>query len=435
MRRTIFLTLVLAALCVCSAYAQKIDEPDIKYTEEELKQRFINGESVALADMLWAQGGDMPMAMALDEVDSSKYYDQLNDCEKTMYDNYDANAEAMKDGVRSVTTYVEVHTSGATASNWTTKIEEATGLTFVKFFSRAVYVYFYMDHPEAFWLDLNKVSYTYSGVSISSDGSLIKLNVTMKLRNGMTSYWPECYTSQAQVENDAKAMENRVNEIVSSVPKGVSDFYKAKYFTEWLCQHNTYNSSTSDTRYKYIAPSALLYGEGTDKTKYPVCEGYAEAFKILCDKAGVEAMCITSETHKWNVVKINGKFYFSDPTWCDTTGFTDKMQNYAYLLIGAEKMNDLDSGINHKVVYQTPLTAPPISEKMYIEDKGMPVYDRIYRYYSYLDMDNNSVIDIEDCHELLRQAAGIKEKTAKDITGDNNIDLADAIKYNELMFG
>lgn len=436
MRKIILLTLMLTALHVCGAYAQKIDEPAVKYTEEELEQRLIKGESIALADMLWAEGSDMPMSMALDEIDSAKYYDQLNDCEKAMYNNYAANAEAMKDGVRSVTAYVEVHTSGATAGNWNTKIEEATGLSLVKFFSRPVYVYFYMDHPEVFWVDFNKVSYTYSGLTISPDGSLVTLNAIMKLRDGNERYWPECYTSQAQVEADARAMENKVSEIVSALPKGASDFYKTKYFTEWLCQHNTYNPSISTgTRYMYIAPSALLYGSGSDKTKYPVCEGYAEAFKILCDRAGVESMCITSATHKWNAVKINDRFYFSDPTWCDTTGFSNKMQNYAYLLIGTEKMKALDSGTNHSISYQTPLEAPPIAQKMYIEDMGMPVYNSVYYYYKYMDMDNNSVIDLEDCCELLRQAAGIKPKTARDLNGDGKIDLKDSIKYNGLMFG
>ena len=146
-------------------------------------------------------------------------------------------------------------------------------------------------------------------------------------------------------------------------------------------------------------------------------------------------MCMTSSTHKWNAVKLDGKFYFSDPTWCDTTGYINTMQNYTYLLIGTEKMKELDNGHDHDIVYQASFEAPTIAQKMYIEDMGFPVYNTRTYNYRYLDIDNNNLIDLEDARELLRQAAGIKPQTAHDMTGNANIDLLDSIKFNSLMLG
>ncbi len=436
MKKILLLIFILTVISASSVYAQKLDEPAVKYSDDELARKLIKGEYVSLTDMLWAEGGDIPMAMALDEIDSASYYDQLNDFEKTMYDNYDASAEKMMDGVSSVTTRIEVPVKGATAENVTEKLEEAAGIPLVKILSRPVYVYFYMDHPEAFWLDFNKVAYSISNVSISAGGSLVTLEATVKVNTGKNykNYWPDCFTSQAQVEKDYTDMNKRVEEIISAVPENASDFYKAKYFIEWLCEHNTYNPNSSNSyRYKFIAPSALLYGDGNDTTKYPVCEGYAEALKILCDRAGIEAMCMTSTTHKWNALKLNGKFYFTDPTWCDS-GNQKGIRRYSWLLIGMNKANSLDSGIDHNIVYQTILNSPSVSNTMYIEDIGLPVYPTNSQSYYYLDIDKNGTLDFNDAKELLSLAAGINTGAAQDMTGDGTINLNDVIKYMALIF-
>lgn len=48
-----------------------------------------------------------------------------------------------------------------------------------------------------------------------------------------------------------------------------------------------------------------------------VCAGYAETFEMLCNAVGISAICVTSEDHEWNKVKLYGRWYVVDCTWDD----------------------------------------------------------------------------------------------------------------------
>ncbi len=64
----------------------------------------------------------------------------------------------------------------------------------------------------------------------------------------------------------------------------------------------------------YSAYGVLCLGTG-------VCEGYAEATKLLLNRVGVMCEIITGtskgEGHAWNLVKIGGEYYHLDVTWDD----------------------------------------------------------------------------------------------------------------------
>lgn len=51
-----------------------------------------------------------------------------------------------------------------------------------------------------------------------------------------------------------------------------------------------------------------------------VCAGYAEAFELLCNGAGIETIIVTSTSHEWNQVHIGNYWYAVDPTWADSSG-------------------------------------------------------------------------------------------------------------------
>ena len=72
-----------------------------------------------------------------------------------------------------------------------------------------------------------------------------------------------------------------------------------------------------------------------------VCEGYSKLFKILVDKLGIANCILVSGTavnpegdgegHMWNLVQIDGSWYFLDATWDDQTWGTF----YDYFLAGS----------------------------------------------------------------------------------------------------
>ncbi len=48
-----------------------------------------------------------------------------------------------------------------------------------------------------------------------------------------------------------------------------------------------------------------------------VCAGYAQTFAVLCNRAGIDAVSVTSATHEWNKVRLNDSWYNVDCTWDD----------------------------------------------------------------------------------------------------------------------
>ena len=91
-----------------------------------------------------------------------------------------------------------------------------------------------------------------------------------------------------------------------------------------------------------------------------VCEGYAEAFKLLCDNAKIDCILVTGlsridpnkprETHMWNIVRMDdGKWYAVDATWNDAG---DIPKNYEYFLVGSDTVTrNLKFSESHKVSY------------------------------------------------------------------------------------
>lgn len=58
-----------------------------------------------------------------------------------------------------------------------------------------------------------------------------------------------------------------------------------------------------------------------DKTTMPVCEGYTKAFQLLLNACGIENIYVVGEgraqSHAWNLVKLDGAYYYVDVTWDD----------------------------------------------------------------------------------------------------------------------
>ena len=52
-------------------------------------------------------------------------------------------------------------------------------------------------------------------------------------------------------------------------------------------------------------------------TDLTVCAGYAQAFSMICNAAGIDCISVTSSGHQWNKVRINDSWYNVDCTWAD----------------------------------------------------------------------------------------------------------------------
>lgn len=151
------------------------------------------------------------------------------------------------------------------------------------------------EHPEILYFD---------GCTYSSRGTL-----TFKYRK-----------SADIIKKHTELLLKKCDEIVQQIIKpGMTDFEKELAIHDYIIINCDYDvNALSDNR--VIAPESFnAYGVLCLGTA--VCEGYAEAAKMLMDRAGIECTIVIGtskgEGHAWNQVKIAGEYYNLDITWDD----------------------------------------------------------------------------------------------------------------------
>ena len=144
-------------------------------------------------------------------------------------------------------------------------------------------------------------------------------------------------------KSDVTVFNNRCNSIIAGVPNG-TDAEKLLYLHDWLVTHCEYDVSlfTMGSSERTDAYAALVEG-------CAVCEGYAKAYKLLCDMARLECEFVNSGdlNHAWNVVQvkedgIENAHYYIDCTWDDpvneANGLTAEMTcSHEYFLLCKEE--------------------------------------------------------------------------------------------------
>lgn len=105
------------------------------------------------------------------------------------------------------------------------------------------------------------------------------------------------------------AMERELNEAADLLLEslnldGLSDYEKAYRIYRWVSNNVKYKL---DSRYSQTAYGALIDREC-------VCAGYADLIYILFNKIGIDTYLDWGADHQWNVVKMDGQYYYCDPT-------------------------------------------------------------------------------------------------------------------------
>ena len=99
-------------------------------------------------------------------------------------------------------------------------------------------------------------------------------------------------------------------EISSVFDESTSDYEKLKAFHDYIVLNFSDDENTDTTLY-----GALCGG-------YSMCEGYAAAFNLLCQKSDIPCVTVTGTgsdgaSHAWNKVMLDGEWYNVDCTWDD----------------------------------------------------------------------------------------------------------------------
>lgn len=168
-----------------------------------------------------------------------------------------------------------------------------------------------------------------------------------------------CYTFKLLLDYrynqyQEEILTGRVNEIVNDVrQRGLSDYDAVLYIHDVICDSTTYDYAAVDDPYSnllsYTAYGALIGGKC-------VCQGYALAFYRICKVLGFDVRFVGSDPdigcHAWNLIKLDGKYYFVDCTWDDNIKDAGlDMDPYSYFLVNYDDLRKDDKGSYAHTLY------------------------------------------------------------------------------------
>jgi len=252
---------------------------------------------------------------------------------------------------------------------WSTELINAVSTWFNEYVTQFWLVAdaFAKDHPEYFWIrgDVGFCTLKDQWIYLEGDealedgeGRIYPNQYVVKLVCGFSAL-PGCGDRASR-----DALQKSIDVVVANLmeqTEELPDAQKIAYWDNWLAQNNTYNTEaakqsaanryypTTENSFPWSVVSAFL------PVDQPVCEGYAKAMQLLCKKVTVKVgnmqiadpipcVQITGiacgdlekdpqvwEPHMWTAIKLEGSWYFCDPTWDDPVNLEDGTDwNYSF---------------------------------------------------------------------------------------------------------
>ena len=199
---------------------------------------------------------------------------------------------------------------------------------------------------ELYWFDKTKGIGMSYGVSLSGEiltVNNLKLSMYIsqayaKINEGGATYDP-LTANTAKTSAAKRAAENATQVVAANTAK--SDHEKLKAYLDYIKAAVSYNNEAANNNATpYGDPWQIIYVFDNDPSTNVVCEGYAKAFKHLCDLSsfsesdlfcslvtGTMTVGTSAGPHMWNIVTIGSRNYLVDVTNCDadTVGAPDKL--------------------------------------------------------------------------------------------------------------
>ena len=199
---------------------------------------------------------------------------------------------------------------------------------------------------ELYWFDKTEGIGMSYGVSLSGEILTVKnLKLSMyisqayaKINEGGATYDP--FTADTAKTSAAKRAAEKATQVVAA-NTAKSDHEKLKAYLNYIKDAVSYNNEAANNNATpYGDPWQIIYVFDNNPSTNVVCEGYAKAFKHLCDLSsfsesdlfcslvtGTMTVGTSAGPHMWNIVTIGGRNYLVDVTNCDadTVGVPDKL--------------------------------------------------------------------------------------------------------------
>ena len=279
------ISITLAALLVGCGLKDAVDYTDRQEEIKVITLTDLNGSTQVVSEEQAEdekQTSDQEKEADFSDAFSGTYaYDLLNDAEQSWYRGI--NALLMTRSEESIELSEEGLAAGLTQDD-------------VDHIFQAVL----LDHPEYFYV----TGYQYTRYTRADKLVRVEFSGTYDVD------FDTAVAKKAQIEAAAAA-------ILAAAPQSGSDYDKVKFVYEYLIRNTEYDLSAPDNQNIY---SVLCGGRS-------VCQGYAKTMQLLLNRMGVECTLVLGtvvggEGHAWNLVKVDGEYYYVDATWGDASYYS-----------------------------------------------------------------------------------------------------------------
>lgn len=181
--------------------------------------------------------------------------------------------------------------------------------------------YYYIDIVGSSSLSLSQMEEVYQIFRYSNPQYYFLKSAYLKNRTyGIVGCVYPAFAKGSARAAATKKVQSQVSSWQSKIDACSTDAQKVKLIHDLIIDKVEYNQTlynnhfkNEDTQYSQSVYSVFC----TDLT---VCAGYSQAFEMMCNGSGIDAVAVTSADHEWNKVRIDDSWYNVDCTWDDVSG-------------------------------------------------------------------------------------------------------------------
>lgn len=200
------------------------------------------------------------------------------------------------------------------------------------------------------------LAFSLGGISASTTGNITTFKPTYTIDN---------FTYSLMLSE----MNKKAEAIAENARKIKDEYSRIEYIHDEIVKNCEYYAVSSEdyVGYTHYAYGALVEGKA-------VCQGYSATFSYVCRLAGIQ--CITvygtsrGESHSWNKVLCDKKWYNVDLTWDDpVSNFKDNI-SYSYFML-----SDLEIAKDHTFKKVAGTDKPADTSRNYFTEHGLCAND------------------------------------------------------------
>lgn len=186
-----------------------------------------------------------------------------------------------------------------------------------------------LDHPEIFWANEGGTTYT-------SELNGVKTT---------TKYEFKYILGQSQKNIIQNQINSAVNDFLENIAPGLSEYERTLAVYEYLIEIAEYDTAIMNKIVNGIKDDSTELSQTIASVfidKKTVCSGYSKATQYLLNKLGIFCAYVSGgargqgDNHAWNVVRIEGDYYFLDTTWGNPVNIDparEKRMTYNYFCL------------------------------------------------------------------------------------------------------